>query len=90
MRSPPLFRTAIALAIISAYSLAQEPAESGPGRAGGVALTPIAEQIDALVAEHHAHRGFTGVALVADRGKILYQGAFGLANDDRAAASATH
>ena len=63
----------------------QEPAVA-PGPVGP-AIGPagsgrFAAQIGALLGEYHAQRRFDGVALVADGGEIVYQGAFGLANSD--------
>ena len=41
-----------------------------------------AKKIAAYLSAHHALNQFSGAALVADQGKLVYRGAFGLANEE--------
>lgn len=41
---------------------------------------PVQQQMRDLMAAYHAYNMFDGAVLVADKGKIVYQGAFGMAN----------
>lgn len=65
-------------AIIAAAASPQEPAPAT------TAVDPavLATQIGAYLQAHHTQRQFDGTALVADNGKVVYEGAFGLANAD--------
>lgn len=68
----------LACAIVAAAASPQDPAP---------ATTPVdpavlATQIGAYLQAHHTQRQFDGTALVADNGKVVYEGAFGLANAD--------
>jgi CubicO group peptidase (beta-lactamase class C family) len=47
-----------------------------------VGQAQLATQIGAYLQAHHTHRQFDGAALVANDGKVVYEGAFGLANAD--------
>ena len=64
----------LALLSFAARPPAQEPANADPTR--------LTAQLASYLEAHHTHRQWSGTALVADDGKIVYQAAFGLANAD--------
>lgn len=76
MMRPP---TLLALVLLTSSLLAQDLSKPDPGKA--------ATQIEELLAAYHAIDQFAGTALVAENGKIVYQGAFGRANEDWGIAS---
>ena len=53
-----------------------------PASAHPVDRTVPVQQIQALVTRHAGLDLFSGTVIVADRGKIVYSGAFGEANKD--------
>lgn len=88
MRILSKLQLSIALLSLTALPFVQDPVEvTSPATseaAPAVAIDPalLAERIDALLAEHHALDQFSGTALVAEHGEVVYRGAFGEADSD--------
>lgn len=72
----------IALSVLAVDAAAQAPGKPDPMYVIGPPVPPLAARIGAFLEAHHAHGQFSGTALVADGGEIIYQRSFGLANDD--------
>ncbi|MDF1799847.1 MAG: serine hydrolase [Planctomycetota bacterium] len=88
MRILPKLQLSLALLSLVALPFVQDPTEVPPPAATEAATAAsidpavLAERIDALLAEHHALDQFSGTALVAEGGEVIYRGAFGEANSD--------
>lgn len=68
------FAAPVAFFVLTLAPPAQAPAGPPP--------PPLAARIGDWLEAHRDHREFTGVALVADGGEIVYEAAFGRADDD--------
>lgn len=64
----------LAFLTFAVQACAQAPAETDPA--------PVAARLAEYLEAHHTHRRWSGTALIAEDGKIVYRGAFGLANAD--------
>jgi CubicO group peptidase (beta-lactamase class C family) len=86
MRLLPSFQTLIALVPLVLFAQAQSkdhaPVLEQPEVPGPVSQESIAKQIEELLGAHHAIDQLSGSVLVADKGEVVYQGAFGMANSD--------
>lgn len=82
----PLFANLVAtitLLVLGGVAAAAAPQEPAPAPVPApIDPAQLATKIGAYLQAHHTHRQFEGAALVANDGKIVYEGAFGLANAD--------
>jgi len=78
------FTSALMLLVCAGVSTAASPQEPAATPNHPTPINPalLATQIGAYLQAHHTKRQFDGTALVADNGKVVYEGAFGLANAD--------
>jgi CubicO group peptidase (beta-lactamase class C family) len=65
-----------------AFSQTAPAAEAQAPPAKASLEAQVQQDLDAFLAQHHALDQLSGAVLVADRGKVVYQGAFGMANSD--------
>jgi CubicO group peptidase (beta-lactamase class C family) len=72
----------IACASIALVTITQEPSLQEPAATTAAPVAGVVEQIDTLLAQHHEIDQLSGAVLVADGGKVVYQGALGMANSD--------
>ena len=78
MSNPKSLALASCVFLLASLVPAQKVESAGPKSAKRSA----AEQIGELLEASHAVGQFSGAALVADRGKVVYRGAYGVANAD--------
>jgi CubicO group peptidase (beta-lactamase class C family) len=78
------FASALMLLVCAGFATAASPQEPAPTPNDPAPIDPaqLATQIGTYLQVHHTQRQFDGTALVADNGKVVYEGAFGLANAD--------
>lgn len=79
----PTLLSTLTLLVCGGVAAAAAPQEPAPAPAPAL-IDPaqLATKIGAYLQAHHANRQFEGTALIANDGKVVYEGAFGLANAD--------
>ena len=82
MRLLPSVQILLALAPLALLSPRQTPVLVPPQEPNAAAELSLAAQLDELLGAHHAIDQLSGSVLVADKGEVVYQGSFGMANSD--------